>query len=105
MHVLHEFSILLIIKIGRILTASFQCVLPGGSDSKELACHAGNLGWEDPLKKGTATHSGILAWRSPRTEEPGGLQSMGLQVDTTEQLTLSYFFHFTYEDKLSACIL
>ena len=40
--------------------------------------------WEDPLKKGMATHSGILAWRTPWTEEPGGLQSMGLQeLDTT----------------------
>ena len=37
------------------------------------------LGWEDPLEKGTATHSSILAWRIPRTEEPGRLQSMGLQ--------------------------
>ena len=105
MHVLHEFSILLIIKIGRLLTASFYCVLPGGSDSKELACMAGNLGQEDRLKKGMATYSSILAWRIPRTEEPGGLQSMGLQIDTTEQLILSYFIHFTYEDKLSACIL
>ena len=38
-----------------------------------------SLGWEDPLKKGMATHSGILAWRIPWVEEPGGLQSMGLQ--------------------------
>ena len=37
------------------------------------------LGWEDPLEKGMATHSRILAWRTPWTEEPGGLQSMGLQ--------------------------
>ena len=36
-----------------------------------------SLGWEDPLEK--ATHSSILAWRIPRTEEPGGLQSMGSQ--------------------------
>ena len=34
---------------------------------------------EDPLKKGMATHSSILAWRIPWTEEPGGLQFMGLQ--------------------------
>ena len=33
---------------------------------------------EDPLEKGTATHSSILAWRIPWTEEPGGLQSMGV---------------------------
>ena len=38
-----------------------------------------SLGWEDPLEKGMATHSTILAWRIPWTEEPGELQSMGLQ--------------------------
>ena len=38
-----------------------------------------SLGWEDPLEKGMATHSGVLTWRIPRTEEPGGLQSMGSQ--------------------------
>ena len=38
-----------------------------------------SLGWEDPLEKGKATHSSILAWRIPWTEDPGGLQSMGLQ--------------------------
>ena len=38
-----------------------------------------SLGWEDPLEKGKATHSSILAWRIPRTEEPGGLQSMESQ--------------------------
>ena len=37
------------------------------------------LGQEYPLEKGMATHSNILAWRTPWTEEPGGLQSMGLQ--------------------------
>ena len=37
------------------------------------------LGREDPLEKEMATHSSILAWEIPRTEEPGGLQSMGLQ--------------------------
>ena len=36
-------------------------------------------GWEDPLEEETAAHSGILAWRVPWTEEPGGLQSVGLQ--------------------------
>ena len=35
--------------------------------------------WEDPLEKEMATHSSILAWRISWTEEPGGLQSMGLQ--------------------------
>ena len=38
-----------------------------------------SLGWEDPLEKEMATHSSILAWKIPWAEEPGGLQSMGLQ--------------------------
>ena len=38
-----------------------------------------SLGWEDPLEEEMATHSSILVWNTPRTEEPGGLQSMGLQ--------------------------
>ena len=38
-----------------------------------------SLGQEDPLEKGMATHSRTLAWRIPWTEEPGGLQSIGLQ--------------------------
>ena len=38
-----------------------------------------SLGGEDPLEKGMATHSSILAWKIPWTEEPGGLQSTGLQ--------------------------
>ena len=37
------------------------------------------LGQEDPLEEGMATHSSILAWEIPWTEDPGGLQSMGLQ--------------------------
>ena len=56
---------------------------PGGSDSKESACNAGNPGsipdQEAPLEKGMAPHSSNPAWRSPWTEEPGGLQSMGWQ--------------------------
>ena len=41
-------------------------------------------GQEDPLEKEMATHSSILAWRLQWTEEPGGLQSMGVQEwDTT----------------------
>ena len=35
------------------------------------------LGQQDPLEEETATHSSVLAWRIPRTEKPGGLQSMG----------------------------
>ena len=51
-----------------------------------------SLGGEDPLEKEMATHSSILAWRIPRTEELGGLQSMGRkELDMTERL------HFTSE--------
>ena len=47
-----------------------------------------SLGQEDPLEQEMTTHSSILAWRISWTEEPSGLQSLGLQEsDTTEQLT------------------
>ena len=46
---------------------------------------------EDPLEKGMAAHSSIFAWRIPWTEQPGKLQSMGLQeLDTTERLTFTF---------------
>ena len=38
-----------------------------------------SLGWEDPLEQAMATHSSTLAWKIPWKEEPGRLQSMGLQ--------------------------
>ena len=38
-----------------------------------------SLGREDPLEKEMATHSSTLAWKIPWTEEPGGLQSTGMQ--------------------------
>ena len=41
-----------------------------------------SLGQEDHLEEGMATHSSILSWRIPWTEEPGGLQSIGLQWPT-----------------------
>ena len=41
-----------------------------------------SLDWEDLLEKEIATHSSILAWKSPGTEEPGRLQSMGSQSRT-----------------------
>ena len=37
------------------------------------------LGQEDPLEEVMATHSSVLAWEIPQTEEPGRMQSMGLQ--------------------------
>ena len=60
---------------------------PGGSVVKNLPAVQETwvqcLGQEDPLEMGTATHSSILAWKIPWTEEPGGLQSMGLQETWT----------------------
>ena len=60
--------------------------LPCSSDDKESACNAGDPGLipelEDPLEKGMAIHFSILAWRIPWTEEPGGLQFVGLQSQT-----------------------
>ena len=48
---------------------------------RSLACNVGDLAldWEDPLEKEMATRSSILAWEIPWTQEPGGLQSTGLQ--------------------------
>ena len=53
---------------------------------KNPPANAGNIrdvgsipGQEDPLEEGMATHSSILAWRIPWAEEPGRLQSIGLQ--------------------------
>ena len=51
-----------------------------------------SLGWEDPLEKEMATHSSTLAWKTPWTEEPGRLQSVGSQRvghDWTTSLSLS----------------
>ena len=66
-----------------------QRVFPGGSAVKNLPAvqklqetRVRSLGGENPLEKGLATHSSILAWRSSWTEEPGELQSVGLQSRT-----------------------
>ena len=47
--------------------------LPAKQDSRVRS-----LGWEDPVEKAVAAHSSILSWKIPWTEEPGGLQSMGV---------------------------
>ena len=56
---------------------------PGDSAIKNLPANAGDIGsipgWEDPLEKEMATHSSTLSWEIPWTEEPGGLDPMGLQ--------------------------
>ena len=60
-------------------------LFPSGSVVKKSLANTGDmgsipgLGWEDPLEKEMASHSSILDCKVPRTEEPGGLQSMGSQ--------------------------
>ena len=51
--------------------------LPAMQETQET--RVWSLGWEDPPEEGMATHSSILAWRFLWTEEPGRLQSKGLQ--------------------------
>ena len=55
----------------------------GGSEVRNLPAtqqmQVLSLGQEDPLEEGMATHSSMLAWRIPWTEEPGRLQSIGLE--------------------------
>ena len=60
-----------------------------------------SLGWEDPLEEGMATHSSILAWTIPRTEELGGLWTIGhKKLDMTEvtqqQQYMCYTFNIMY---------
>ena len=68
---------------------------PGGSDGKESPAiqetWVQSLGQEDPLEKGMATHSSILAWKIPWTEEPGGMQSMGMQTESETTGLLSMY--------------
>ena len=56
-----------------------------------------SLGWEDSPEKGMAAHSSILAWRIPWAEEPGELQSVVLQRDTTEQLTHTHVSNIAWD--------
>ena len=74
--------------VGKIFLSNYDSNLvkldfPGGSEVKASASkqetRVRSLGREDPLENEMATHSSILAWRIPWTEEPGGLQSLGLQ--------------------------
>ena len=48
------------------------------------------LGWENPLEEAMAIHFSILAWRSPWTEKPGGLQSIGSQKSQTRLSDLAH---------------
>ena len=72
---------------------------------KGCAYNAGNTGntdlspvfHKDPLEEEMATHSSILAWKIPRTEQPGGIQSMGSQKvrhDRETNTLCLYIMHF-----------
>ena len=69
----------------RILRASLVAHmvknLPAMQETHQM--QVGSLEWEDPLEKGMTTHSSIFAWRIQWTEEPGGLQSMGVAKSQT----------------------
>ena len=74
--------------LGYLLVAQMVNHLPAMQETRVRS-----LGWEDSLGKEMATHSSTLAWKIPWTEEPGRLQSMGLQ----NQIGLSDFtFLFTF---------
>ena len=71
---------------------------PGDASAKEPACQRRrhkrwrfDLTWEDLLEEEMATHSSILTWRIPWTEEPGGLQSMGVTKSQTRLKRLSMY--------------
>ena len=83
-------SVSVALSVGQPASLGPRPLNPGGSRASLVAQAVKNLpamqetqvqslGQEDPLEKQMATHSSILAWRIPWTEEPGGLQSMGLQ--------------------------
>ena len=60
-----------------------------------------SLGWEYPIEEGMATHSSILTWRIPWTEEPGEIQSMGLQRvghDWATNTWIEWHFHNFFPD-------
>ena len=67
----------------KLVCVTYRMGFPGGSVVKNLPAkqktRVQSLGLQDSLEKKMTTHSSALAWKIPRTEEPGGLQSMGSQ--------------------------
>ena len=86
-------------RVMKIITENHSCVWVslGAQTVKNLPAMQDtwvqSLGQEDFLAKGMATHSNILAWRIPRTEDLGGLQSMGSQRVGHHWVTFT-FFHY-----------
>ena len=77
--------------MGTLCLSSLLLGFPSGSDGKESACKAGDLGsilrWEDRREEGTPAHSSILAWRNPHGQSSlVGYGSWGhKELDMTEQ--------------------
>ena len=76
--------------LGTVLKTPMQCLMYTDHGASQVAqqlrmcppvqeMQIWSLGRRDPLEEEMATHSRVLAWEIPWTEEPGGLQSMGLQ--------------------------
>ena len=91
-----------------------KMVLPSGTDSKESACNAGDLGLIPGSGRSSgegiplqyhSTHSSILVWRIPWTEEPGRLQSMGLLRVGHDWATNTFTFPWTSQSALSASLM
>ena len=68
------FYLLNLFGINLILSGERICLAM--QETQEIGVRS--LGWDDPLEEEMATHFSILTWRIQWTEEPGGLQSMGL---------------------------
>ena len=93
-HIQRWFSYIIIIYsfvLGSFLVAQMEKNLSAVQDPRVQT-----LSWEDPLERGMATHSSILAWRIPWTEEPGRLQSMGLQRVRNDWATNTFTFLLFY---------
>ena len=64
-------------ELGASLVAQWKKRSPAVQETQEM--QVGSLGREDPRGEGMATRASTIAWKIPRTEEPGGLQSIGMK--------------------------
>ena len=99
-------SVLHLKKLVYLITAFFIWI-PGGLAVKNPPAmqemRVQSLGQENPLEKQMAIHSNILAWEAPWTEEPGGLQSVGLRKSWTQLINYTitttsslYIMHYNF---------
>ena len=78
-----------------LIKTAFQVVLMVKNRLPMQETQVRSLGGEDALEEKMATHSGIPAWRIPWTEEPGRLQSMGLQESRLSNLTTTDYYYLS----------